>query len=115
MVLITSLSLFSFKEVGTISKSINIPHFDKIAHFTFYYFATILGSLALKEFKGSFSFKKVSFYILFFSLIYGMVIEVLQFSFTENRQGDFLDVLANSLGALAGWISLKLWFTKQII
>ncbi|MDP5230614.1 MAG: VanZ family protein [Cellulophaga sp.] len=112
---ITSLSLFSFKEVGTISKSIKIPHFDKIAHFTFYFCATILGSLAVKEFKILTSFKKASLYVMLFSVLYGIVIEVLQYGFTENRQGDFLDVLANSLGALTGWISLKLWFRKQII
>jgi glycopeptide antibiotics resistance protein len=107
MVFVTSLSLFSLSGLNSMTSGIKIPHLDKIVHFTFYFFATVLGSLSIKELKPNKSLNQIANYILLFSIVYGMIIEVLQHSFTENRQGDFFDIFANSLGAFLGWLVLK--------
>lgn len=113
MVLITSLSLFSFKGVST--SGINIPHLDKLVHFTFYFFATILGGLSYKEiYKKEQSLLSAGKIMLLFSIVYGMVIEIIQYSFTENREGDFLDFLANSLGAFLGFLVIKHLLSKRV-
>lgn len=112
MMLVTSLSLFSLKGLHT--STIKIPHFDKIVHFTFYFFTTIFGSLSVKEINSKITLDKASNYMVVFAVIYGMIIEVLQYSFTENRQGDFFDFLANSLGAFIGWMIIKHLNFKRI-
>jgi glycopeptide antibiotics resistance protein len=48
--------------------------------------------------------------VLSFTIIYGMIIEVLQYTLTVNRQGDIMDALANSMGAIVG-----LMLTKSLI
>ena len=47
MVLITSLSLFSFSDEG--ERRIWFPHLDKLVHFTFHAGILVLGALALSE------------------------------------------------------------------
>tara|TARA_R110002051_G_scaffold159536_2_gene230928 strand:- start:44039 stop:44386 length:348 start_codon:yes stop_codon:yes gene_type:complete len=114
MVFITLLSLFTFKGVGKIASNLQLPHFDKIVHFIFYFLATILGSFALCELKSTIKIKKALLYVLGFSIIYGTIIELFQYSFTEHRQGDFFDILANSLGAFVGWLVSKHLISKRI-
>ena len=42
--------------------------------------------------------------IVLFAVFYGIVIEVLQNLLTKNRQADFYDAVANTLGAVVGFI-----------
>ena len=48
-----------------------------------------------------------------FAVIYGIIIEVLQYSFTENREGDVLDGLANSFGGFIGVLTCKYMFSNS--
>jgi VanZ family protein len=107
LVFITYFSLFSF--TGEMSTPMfNIPHIDKIVHFLFYFIFVVLGIKAVREiFKVNLELKKVLLYFVIFACAYGVIIELLQYGFTENRQGDMLDVLANSMGALAGMFVVK--------
>lgn len=115
MVFITSLSLFSLSGLGNYTHAIEIPHVDKVVHFIFYFVAIISGSLFLREFKkNNISLVKASHKMFIFSIVYGMIIEVLQYSITENRQGDFFDFIANSLGALAGWLLIKYLISRRV-
>lgn len=43
---------------------------------------------------------KLKYYIVFSCIIYGIVIEVLQSKLTNYRTGDYIDVIANTLGIL---------------
>lgn len=99
--IITFLSLSSFEDLDT--GGLNIPHLDKVVHFIFYFVAAILGSLFLKEnSKGLLNPLKAALLATIFAVIYGIVIEVIQSVFTQNRSGELFDVLANSLGAFCG-------------
>jgi hypothetical protein len=49
--LLTTPSLFSLSGLNSMTSGIKIPHLNKMVHFTFYFFSTVLGSLSLKELK----------------------------------------------------------------
>ena len=110
MVLVTVLCLISFSndDLG----AIEFAHMDKVVHFTFYFVASILGILALREVgRGTISFKKATAIIFVSLTLYGMVIEVLQYSFTADRSGDVFDAITNAIGALVGICILKFVFS----
>ncbi len=106
MVLISYLSLASISDVTT--DVVDIPNLDKIVHFTFYFVATILGGFFLNEIsKKKIVLLKATFIMMFVAIVYGMIIEVLQYSLTTNRHGDVLDFLANGMGAISGWFTVR--------
>ena len=105
LVLITSLSLFSFSDGPTIG--VDIPHLDKAVHFTFYFVATILGVFVVQS-----NWKRINkraiIFVVSMAILYGAVIEVLQMYMALGREGDFLDFWANTAGAtLAGLLTQK--------
>ena len=112
LVFVTFSSLFSFSGVDT--SGFNIPYFDKIVHFTFYFVMVFCGVLAVREqSKGRLKLSKVVTYVLLFSIVYGIIIEVLQYALTENRHGDFLDALANTFGAFMGALLVRNLFSGK--
>lgn len=113
MMCVTFLSLFSFKEVTT--GGIDIPHLDKLVHFTFYFVFTVLGSLSYIEHKTILvDFKKVALLFFVIAIGYGTIIEVLQYVVTTTRNGDFFDFLANSFGAFCGFIAVKTYYSRRV-
>ncbi|AZQ59090.1 hypothetical protein EJ994_09820 [Maribacter sp. MJ134] len=112
LMFVTFSSLSSFEGVDV--SYINIPHFDKIVHFGFYFVMVVLGVFAFDEqFKNRFGPQKGLIFMLIFAIAYGVIIEVLQAGFTANRQGDVLDAIANTLGALSGmWIGKSLFSNR---
>lgn len=111
MVFVTFSSLFSFEGMQMGSFAHRIPHLDKMVHFIFYLVMVVTGFFGLKDyFAHRYRLSKILLAIVIFSIIYGMIIEVLQYTVTLNRQGDFLDALANSLGAFVG-----MFLTRSLI
>ena len=112
MVFVTFSSLYSFSGVGT--STFSIPHLDKIVHFVFYFTAVLLGVLAFWEsLKESVALLRAIFIMICAAIIFGMVIEVIQYVYTSDRQGDVFDVLANSLGAFFGGLAIKTYFSRK--
>ncbi|MGY8915399.1 MAG: VanZ family protein [Flavobacteriales bacterium] len=112
MVFITLLSLFSFSE-GDLP-DFELPFMDKLAHFTFYFMAAVLGALSIRErTQGESGLKKSILTIVIAVVLYGIVIEVIQSELTVDREGDVFDVLANTLGALLGALTIKLVFSGK--
>lgn len=110
MVLVTVLCLVSFSNEEL--QGIEFAHMDKVVHFTFYFVASILGSLALSEVKNrTISFKKAAAIIFTILVLYGIVIEVLQYDFTVDRSGDVFDAVANTVGIVTGLFILKFVFS----
>ncbi|OBR42315.1 VanZ family protein [Maribacter hydrothermalis] len=109
---VTFFSLFSFS--GVDNSRFNIPHLDKAVHFTFYMVMVILGFMALVRNKEHIdSSLKWLKYIVLFSIMYGIIIEVIQGVATVNRHGDFLDALANFTGAIIGMLLIRFWFFRN--
>ena len=69
MVFISILSLSSFEDVET--PSIDLPQFDKVVHFFFYFIAAVLGLLSLNKLRKG---KQLSV-ILGLLILYGILIE----------------------------------------
>ena len=112
MMFVTFFSLFSFSDVDT--SRFNIPHIDKAVHFTFYFLMVVLAYLA--KTKGEFKKNgrlKLLWYIVLFAIVYGIIIEVIQHVATDNRHGDPLDVLANSIGAIVGMLVIRFLFFRK--
>lgn len=108
----TFSSLFTFDMDG--GSFVKIPHLDKLVHFTFYFVMVVLGVLAAGEYlKKRIKFSNVLIYTLLFAIAYGIIIEVIQYTLTVNRQGDVLDALANTLGALLGMFIARIFFSKK--
>ncbi|GMN12002.1 hypothetical protein MTsPCn9_33040 [Croceitalea sp. MTPC9] len=105
---ITSLSLFSFPELDN-DTGIRIPYADKIAHFIFYFVFVVLGFFFLQERRVKPSFKplKTTYKIMVVAIIYGILIEGLQYIMPFDRAAEFFDVLANSAGAIFGGLLIK--------
>lgn len=112
MAFITFLSLTSFADVGT--PAFNIPHLDKLVHLVFYFVAVVLGCLSLREYtRGAMALKSTLLRIILFTIIYGIIIEVIQGAVTVSRNADILDVLANSTGAFLGGLAINFIFSNK--
>jgi VanZ family protein len=112
MMFVTFSSLYSFE--GDDTSGFDIPHLDKLVHFTFYFVACVLGVLFLRErSQGAIRFKKTLAVMAFSAIAYGILIEIVQHTMTVNRMGDYLDGIANTLGSLCGVVALKIFFSRK--
>ncbi|MEO1010120.1 MAG: VanZ family protein [Bacteroidota bacterium] len=112
MMLVTFASLYSFEPDQT--PRIQIPHFDKGVHFTFYGVAAVLGIFSFRDrLKKGLDIRKLGFLLGISLFVFGIIIEVIQHKYTSRRTGDIFDVLANGLGALAGIGILKSGFSSK--
>jgi VanZ family protein len=89
---------------------VEVSFADKIFHSVTYVVLTFLWFYSLVL-----SFKMETLnaivYASVISIIFGIIIEVLQETLTETRRGDVLDVLANSLGVL--FAASIIWFKNR--
>lgn len=87
--------------------SINISNIDKAYHGFAYFVLTItwLFTFYKKPEKKNL--------IAFICILFGIIIEVFQTTLTNYRTGDYIDVLANSLGVLFALILFNLFFKKK--
>lgn len=84
---------------------ISFPNADKVVHFCFYFgFITLWYRYLLL--KNSY-FLKNRYVLVAIAIVFGILIEIAQKIFTNSRQGDFWDVIANSLGALVGFFAVS--------
>ncbi len=100
--------------MGTLlAPSSNIPKveiigFDKLAHVIVF---GILSFLMLKFWFRNESDRKSISYTFYFSVSYGILLEILQRSSFSQREFDIFDLCANIIGAIAG-ITVFLIFKK---
>ncbi|OFX48079.1 MAG: hypothetical protein A2046_05880 [Bacteroidetes bacterium GWA2_30_7] len=96
-IIILVLSGLSGDTVAQIS-FLNIPHFDKIVHAGIYF---ILCSIIIYEsefFKSKYTAKALSL-IALISIMYGIIMELMQEYVFIKRSNDLFDIIANSTGA----------------
>src|SRR5690606_7023947 len=92
---LTMVCLMSFKKLP----DVGVSFADKIFHALTY---TILAFLWFNSLVFQFKINKIKaiIYASIISIIFGIIIEVLQGALTSTRQADVYDVLANSFGVL---------------
>ena len=92
--------------------SVQVSGADKYVHFTFHFTFTVLWSFYSRLRLGQWVLKR-SFVIVCLSLVYGILIEILQETFTQTRKADMMDVVANSAGAITALLAVALWKLKS--
>ncbi|MBL7866977.1 MAG: VanZ family protein [Flavobacterium lindanitolerans] len=103
---ITIACLVSMSEVPVV----NVDQADKIVHLCFYAVFSILWFLYLRtKIRNT---KKLFLVVFFLSVLFGILIEICQSLFTESRQADLKDVIANTIGALLG-LALMAVYNKR--
>lgn len=96
---ITALSLMPPSGLPGVS----FPHLDKIVHFVFYFVFFILCYYALSRENPRDSVDSKAIVLSFtLAVIYGMIVEVLQYKMAYGRAGDIKDALANTAGIICG-------------
>jgi VanZ family protein len=100
---LTILSLITISGIPDIGISFG----DKIFHFLAYYILTLVWFYALFT-KFNFKKNKAILYAAIFSMIFGIVIELLQGSITTSRHSDVYDAIANTLGVVIAVLVLFL-------
>ena len=85
---------------------VHISNIDKLFHAIAYLVLTLSWLLTFKK-------KQYKYYILLACIIYGIFIEVLQTKLTTYRTGDFIDILANTAGALLAFLFFTQFFEKK--
>ena len=106
---LTFVSLMQLKKLP----EIGVSNGDKIFHFLSY---AVLTFLWAKTFVFRFKLERRNAIILSVvaSIVFGIIIEVMQGTFTVTRQTDAMDVLANTLGVLtiAAFLLFKIRITS---
>ena len=97
-VLIAIMCLLRFDKLP----SIGVSEEDKYVHFTFHFVFTMLWGFYSWQKENSIVVNKIVS-IVFISLCYGIVIEVLQETCTTTRHADLFDVIANATGAISAF------------
>ena len=79
--------------------SVSLFKFDKLGHFAFHFGITVMWFLFWKTtYKNENKFALLKAFL--FSFFFGVIIEIMQGTLTEDRSADIEDVVANSIGAL---------------
>ncbi|MGK0420975.1 MAG: VanZ family protein [Polaribacter sp.] len=100
-VCILYLSLIKMPEYN-----VAIRHLDKLQHCFAYLVLTFFWLFAFYK-------KERKHLIIFCCILFGILIEVLQYTITNYRTGDYLDVLANSSGVLFGFFIFNQAFKRK--
>jgi VanZ family protein len=93
--------------------SIKVTGLDKAAHFTFHFIFTWLWGLYSLQRKQSNNSRSV-LVVVGCSLLYGVLIEFLQETFTITRHADIRDVMANFAGALTAYLLFVFFKTTSL-
>ncbi len=79
---------------------IEIPHFDKLVHFGMFFIMAVF-IISELNYQTKWNQLKIALTTLIIAAVYGGAIEILQQNFFVNRSGDYIDFIADSLGAAA--------------
>lgn len=80
----------------------NVPHLDKLVHFTMYFIFTFLLLLDLSKYLGkTISWRQIIIFSALAAIAYGGIMELLQEIPRLHRDTDIKDFIANSAGAIS--------------
>ena len=102
---ITVLSLVQLRDIPKLNTGFD----DKIVHFLIYAILCLMWFLSFYSFK----IKRSLFDASAFSILFGLIIELIQSQATVYRTGEVLDFFANTIGALA--MTMLIYLKKEVI
>ena len=107
--IITFLSLVSLEN----GPKLPFSFADKIIHGIIYFTFAISWFIAFTKGKTTpFLSKNAVLISVLFAITYGVIIEFMQETLVENRQGDWQDALANAAGAIVAGILIKYFISN---
>ena len=93
----------------------DIPFFDKYVHFTMFFLLTGLFSFPFISLATEKSVIKSWFTrIALFVIVYGILMEFVQKFMTVDRSFDLVDIVFDSLGSVAGLITVSYYYHNKI-
>jgi len=114
-VIIFALSTNTPVEIGP-TEWLDFLSIDKVGHFTFYCIFCVL--LCWGFFKTAHPLKTISATKLVIAvtvvMVYGVIMELLQLKFYEGRQLEFMDMIANAIGAIIGAIVFRKFLASRL-
>ena len=97
-----AIAVLSLASIGKLPET--APEFsDKIAHFAAYALFAALFYNYLRQ-----VLKRPIGYVIVLSVLYGTIIEVLQYKLNPDRTFDLYDIVANTVGILAAIVIIRL-------
>lgn len=81
---------------------------DKLGHAIFYGIFTILLFNSFR--KIGYEWKLAFFISFLIATVYGIVLEIVQFTFFPGRYFEVLDIVANISGAIVSWLIVRYFF-----
>ena len=100
--LVVYLSLVSLTDLN-----IEVTTSDKSLHSFAYLVLTYSWLFAIKKSHSNF---KTKILVAFAIFLFGIILEILQSSLTIYRQGDYLDIIANTIGIVLAIVTFNLLF-----
>ncbi len=93
-----------------------IPHFDKIVHFSMYSILVTVWFIDYCIFAKLFH-NRMTYTIILGSIFYGLLMELIQKTLIQTRDGDALDALANISGGISAFLLFRYFpqYRKLII
>ena len=87
---------------------------DKLIHFLMYAALSLLFFIALRK-NSRFKRKEQIIITLILVISYGLIMEVFQFYFTNDRSAELIDAFANILGSLFGLLIFPIFYKLNLI
>lgn len=87
---------------------------DKLIHFLMYAALSLLFFIAFKK-NSQFKRKEQIIITLMLVISYGLIMEVFQFYFTNDRSAELMDAFANILGSLFGLLIVPIFYKLNLI
>jgi VanZ family protein len=106
--LILVLCLVKFNKLP----AVQVSGADKYVHFTFHFTFTLLWGFYNRLRLGQWVLKS-SLIIVCLSIVYGILIEILQETLTKTRKADVMDMAANAAGAITALLVIVLLKLKS--
>ncbi len=106
------IAILSLIHLPKIDLGLHIKSSDKYLHTLAYFTLSIVWQFALRN---KLNQKYVKFVLIFALIIYGIILEVLQYEITSYRTGDLFDEFANTIGIVLGVLvfdKLLKWFNS---
>ena len=108
------LCLIDTKELPSVTY-LELMEFDKLVHIVLFGLLMLSCTVALrKQTRIAWAQKNAMVIALLFSVVYGSVIEVVQFFMVQDRTGELYDVLANGIGAFLGILFFRFIYGKEL-
>ena len=107
-IIFTIIFTYLFLQSNSSLPKVNINQIDKFVHATFHFIFTLIWFLSFRI-RNVENLKKA----VAISILYGILIEILQQLLTTTRQADVFDLLANITGSIIAVYSLNHWLKHK--